>query len=251
MSKLKAKYPKEFLLHIKSITNKRAKIVIDHIMKHGFITTEDLETTYGYSHPPRAARDVREAGIPLETFKAKSKSGKSIAAYKFGDITKLQLNRIDGRVSFPKEFKKKLYDLGKGRCFICNGEFEERYLQVDHRVPYEVGGDISATRNIEDFMLLYGSCNSTKGWVCQHCDNWKTENLPAGKAGKPSLCMQCYWGSPTNYNHIALKEIRRLDLHWTGDEVKYYDAIKIIADQNKIKLPDFVKTVIADKTKKK
>ena len=49
---------------------------------------------------------------------------------------------------------------------------------------------------------------------------------------------------------IALKEIRRLDLHWTGDEVKYYDAIKIIADQNKIELPDFVKTVIADKTKK-
>ena len=244
MSKLKAKYPKEFLLHIKSITNKRAKIVIDHIIKHGFITTEDLETTYGYSHPPRAARDVREAGIPLETFKAKSKSGKSIAAYKFGDITKLQLNRVDGRVSFPKEFKKKLYELGKGRCFICNGEFEERYLQVDHRVPYEVGGDISETRNIEDFMLLCGSCNSTKGWVCQHCDNWKTEK-------KPSLCMQCYWGSPTNYNHIALKEIRRLDLHWTDDEVKYYDAIKIIADQNKIELPDFVKTVIADKTKKK
>ena len=74
------KYPKEFLEHIKSITNKRAKIVIDHILKHGFITTEDLETTYSYNHPPRAARDVREAGIPLETFNIKSKSGKSIAA---------------------------------------------------------------------------------------------------------------------------------------------------------------------------
>ena len=63
--------------------------------------------------------------------------------------------------------------------------------------------------------------------------------------------MQCYWGSPTTYNHIALKEIRRLDLHWTGDEVKYYDAIRLIAEQNKIELPDFVKTVIADKTKKR
>lgn len=250
MSKKKTVYPKEFLQHIKSITNKRAKIVIDHIMKHGFITTEDLENTYGYNHPPRAARDVREAGIPLETFKVKSKSGKSIAAYRFGDVTKLQLNRVDGRILFPKELKKKLHELGKGRCYICNGEFEERYLQVDHRVPYEVGGDTADTRNIEDFMLLCGSCNRAKSWSCEHCANWKTENLPAGKAGKPALCMECYWGRPTNYNHIALKSIRRLDLHWAGDEVKYYDAIKAVADQNKIELPDFVKKVIADKTKK-
>jgi hypothetical protein len=186
---------------------------------------------------------VRESGIPLETFKTKSKSGKSIAAYKFGDVTKLQLNRIAGRVTFPKDFKSKLYELGKGRCYICNGEFEERYLQVDHRVPYEVGGDTADTRNIEDFMLLCGSCNRAKSWSCEHCDNWQKEK-------KPSLCRQCYWGSPTNYNHIALKEIRRLDLHWTGDEVKYYDAIRLIAEQNKIELPDFVKTVIANKTKK-
>ena len=54
------KYPTGFLKLAESITNKRAKIVIDHILKHGFITTEDLEKTYGYNHPPRAARDVRE-----------------------------------------------------------------------------------------------------------------------------------------------------------------------------------------------
>jgi hypothetical protein len=76
MSKKKITFPKEFLDHIKSITNKRANIVINHIMKHGFITTEDLETTYRYNHPPRAARDVREAGIPLITFNVKSKGGK-------------------------------------------------------------------------------------------------------------------------------------------------------------------------------
>lgn len=244
MAKKKTIYPKGFLEHIKSITNKRAKIVIDHILQHGFITTEDLETTYGYSHPPRAARDVREAGIPLETFKTKSKSGKSIAAYKFGNVTKLQHDRIAGRVTFPKNFKSKLYELCNGRCYICNGEFEERYLQVDHSVPYEVGGDSADTRTLEDFMLLCGSCNRAKSWSCQHCDNWQGEM-------KPSLCMQCYWGSPTNYNHISLKEIRRLDIHWTGNEVKYYDSIRLIAEQNKIELPDFVKTIIADKTKKR
>lgn len=243
MSKSKTAYPKEFLQHIHSITNKRAKIVIDHILKHGFITTEDLEYTYGYNHPPRAARDVREAGVPLETFKVKSKSGKSIAAYRFGDISTLQLNRIDGRVSFPKEFKNKLYELGKGKCYICNGQFAERSLQVDHRVPYQVGGDINKSRDIKDFMLLCGSCNRAKSWSCEHCENWTAEK-------KPTLCMKCYWGSPLKYSHIALQEIRRLDLQWTGDEVKYYDAIRIIAKQNNIELPDFVKKIIAKIHKK-
>ena len=239
----KIKYPKEFLKHLKSITNKRAKIVIDHILKHGFISTQDLENTYGYKHPPRAARDVREAGIPLETYNIKSKEGKSIAAYKFGDITKLQLNKVAGRFVFPKEFKLKLYELSNDKCFICNGEFEERHLQVDHRVPYEVGGDVNEARELEEFMLLCGSCNRAKSWSCEHCLNWKEDK-------KPSLCMNCYWGNPLNYHHIALKEIRRLDLQWSGEEVKYYDAIRVIAEQNKIEFPEFIKNVIETKAKK-
>ena len=117
------KYPKKFLKLAESITNKRAKIVIDHILKNGFITTEDLEKTYGYNHPPRADRDVREAGIPLETFKTKSNEGKSIAAYKFGDFSKILNNRVNGRQVFSKEFKKSLYDANKGHCYICNGDF--------------------------------------------------------------------------------------------------------------------------------
>jgi hypothetical protein len=242
MSKKEQTYPKEFLEHIRSINNKRAKIVIDHIMQHGFITTEDLENTYGYNHPPRAARDVREAGIPLETFTVKSKDGKSIAAYKFGDITQLQANRIEGRASFPKEFRKILYETYHGRCVICNGEFAERYLQVDHKVPYEVGGDIYEKRDVVDFMLLCGSCNRAKSWSCEHCDNWKTDkNL--------DLCLKCYWGNPTDYSHIALKEIRRLDLQWEGDEVKHYDTIKSIAEEKDIELPDFVKQIIEDISK--
>lgn len=50
---------------LESIRNKRTRIVIEHILEHGHITTEELERDYGYNHPPRAARDVREAGIPL------------------------------------------------------------------------------------------------------------------------------------------------------------------------------------------
>jgi hypothetical protein len=239
MDKKKQTYPKEFIEYIRSINNKRAKIVIDHIMLHGFVTTEDLENTYGYNHPPRAARDVREAGIPLETFNVKSKDGKSIAAYKFGDITQLQTDRIEGRTSFSKEFKKMLYETSHGRCAICNGKFAERYLQVDHRVPYEVGGDMPEKRDMEDFMLLCGSCNRAKSWSCEHCDNWKVDK-------SLDICLKCYWDNPADYKHIALKDIRRLDLQWEGEDVKHYDTIKSIAEEKAVKLPDFVKQIIKD-----
>jgi 5-methylcytosine-specific restriction endonuclease McrA len=238
----KTKYPKEFLEQIKSITNKRAKIVIEHIMKHGFITTEDLGTTYGYSHPPRAARDVRESGIPLETFKIKSKQGKSIAAYQFGDFKQLQKNRVEGRIAFSKEFKKKLYEQFKGHCSICNAVFEDRYLQIDHRIPYQVGGDDNSARNLSDFTLLCSSCNREKSWSCEHCSNWHEDKTP-------KICLSCYWGTPENYTHIAGKEMRRMDLQWSGEEIKYYDAIKMVAEKNNVELPEFVKKIIVERTK--
>lgn len=54
------KYPKEFLDMLNSVEAKRPKTVIQHILRHGFITSEELKNTYGYNHPPRAVRDVRE-----------------------------------------------------------------------------------------------------------------------------------------------------------------------------------------------
>ena len=209
--------------YIKLIKNKRAKIVIEHIIKHGSITTEELEKTYNYKHAPRAARDVREAGIPLVTFNKKSSDGKSIAAYKFGDLTKLQTSRIKGRIVFPKEFKEKLNELNNGRCFVCNGKFEERYLQVDHKVPYEVAGDDSSKeRNINEFMLLCGSCNRAKSWSCEHCGNWhEDKNL--------NTCISCYWGNPNDYTHIALKKIRRIDIQWEEKDVEYLAQSGLLA----------------------
>ena len=50
------------------VTAKRARTVIDHLLKHGSVTTEELQSIYGYDHPPRAIRDVRECDIPIETF---------------------------------------------------------------------------------------------------------------------------------------------------------------------------------------
>ena len=236
----KTKYPKDFLEQMAAISNKRAKIVIDHIIKYGFITTEDLEKTYGYNHPPRAARDVRECGIPLDTFKVKSKEGKSIAAYRFGNLTQIQKSRIQGRGAFSKKFKKQLYEQFTGHCSICNALFEDRYLQIDHRIPYQVGGDNIREREISDFMLLCSSCNRAKSWSCEHCNNWNELKVS-------QMCMLCYWGTPDNYTHISGKEVRRMDLQWSGEEIKYYDAIKIIAEKNNIELPEFIKEIVAEK----
>ncbi|GAA4738902.1 HNH endonuclease signature motif containing protein [Flavisolibacter ginsenosidimutans] len=241
-------YPKEFLEHLQSITATRARVVIDHILKYGFITTDDLQDKekfgHSYTQGPRAARDVREAGIPLETYRVKSeRTGRWIAAYKFGDLTQIQTGRIAGRIQFSKHFKHQLYEACSGRCKICNGQFEERYLQVDHRVPYEVAGD-TLDRSPEHFMLLCGSCNRAKSWSCEHCENWQ-------RLKQPKDCLQCYWGTPDNYNHIAMEQVRRLDLQWSGDEIKYYDAIKLIAQQQNIELPKFIKQVLAKRANRK
>jgi len=219
--------------------SKRARVVVEHIMEHGSITTEELKDSYGYDHPPRAARDVREAGIPLKTSWVKSKDGRRIAEYKFGDLQRIQKDRLSGRQNFPKKFKDKLYRSGSGKCSICLAPFESRYLQIDHRVPYEVAGDRAARKlNRKDYMLLCASCNRAKDWSCKHCPNWTGEK-------RSTICLKCYWASPENYTHIALREVRRLDILWEKDEVKIYERLKRTAQRNKEPLPDYVKEVIA------
>ena len=72
----KQQYPKDFLDLLNSITAKRPATVIKHILDHGFITSQELKDVYGYNHPPRAVRDVREQGIPVETFRVEGNDGR-------------------------------------------------------------------------------------------------------------------------------------------------------------------------------
>lgn len=231
------KLPVEFLKRLHSVTNKRARIIIDHILEHGYITTEDLEKTYGYSHPPRAARDVREHGIPLETFRVKSSDGRNIAAYRFGQVEDVRKGRLGGRKVFSKNFKDELYVQSEGRCAICSGNFESRYLQIDHRIPYEIVGDINHLNRVaDDYMLLCAECNRAKSWSCEHCPNWLTKS--------PKICSECYWAFPHNYIHIALREIRRTDIIWDEEEIPIYNKLKDYAENANINIPDYVKQII-------
>ena len=232
-------YSKKIVRQLESIANKRARIVIRHILKRGFVTTEELEKKYGYNHPPRAARDVREAGIPLETFRVKSSDGRSIAAYRFGDLSRVRQGKLQGRVAFPKKLKDELYLHQDGKCTICSGKFESRYLQIDHRIPYLVAGDKPDANWIADaFRLLCSSCNRAKSWSCEHCPNGVKDKIP-------QVCSQCYWASPMNYVHVALREIRRADITWNAEEVQAYERLKKAAQDNQVAIPEFVKNILA------
>jgi len=237
--------PPHIMKVLKSVTAKRPRTVIEHIIKHGHITTEELKEQYGYNHPPRAAGDVREQGIPLVTFKVRDSTGRSIGAYRFGAWKDFRSDRLKGRNAFSKQFKKDLVFHYGEKCHICSGTFAERYLQIDHRIPYEVAGDERfGERNMEDYMLLCSSCNRAKSWSCEHCQNWR-------EARNLNTCSECYWATPENYRHIAMRDIRRLDLVWQEKEVNEYEHMKQMADSAEEELPDFVKELLRRTIKQK
>ncbi len=48
------KLPPDFVRLCQAVTAKRPRTVINHILQHGSITTQELKEKYGYNHPPRA-----------------------------------------------------------------------------------------------------------------------------------------------------------------------------------------------------
>ena len=68
-------------------------------------------------------------------------------------------------------------------------------------------------------MLLSGSANRAKSWSCEQCENWINQK-------NKTVCLSCYWAFPENYSHIAMKQIRRVDLIWQGKEIDTYEKIK-------------------------
>lgn len=80
-------YPKEFLNLLELVKAKRPKTVIQHILEHGYITSQELKDIYGYNHPPRAVRDVREYGIPLETYRVQGSDGRKKTMISVGGVS--------------------------------------------------------------------------------------------------------------------------------------------------------------------
>jgi hypothetical protein len=92
---------------------------------------------------------------------------------------------------------------------------DERPLQIDHRIPYEIGGDSSD--DIEHYMLLSPSANRAKSWTCEHCPNWQKKDT--------DFCVSCFWAFPESYTHIAGKEIRQIIITFSGNEIEDYNKL--------------------------
>lgn len=211
-------YPKEFLDLLQSVSAKRPRTVIQHILEHGHITSQELKELYGYNHPPRAIRDVREHGIPLETYRVRGVDGRNIAAYKFGDPAgaKKVLAKSAGRTVLSKGLKQALIARYGARCFIYLEKMDETSLQVDHRVPYEINGEQNEN-NVDAFMLLSPSANRAKSWTCEHCINWTVKET--------HFCSRCFWAYPENYDHVAGKPEKIMTLVFSGDEIRDYETL--------------------------
>jgi HNH endonuclease len=222
---------------IEEVTAKRPRTVLDHILKHGYITTAELKDTYGYNHPPRAARDVREQGIPLETFQVTGPDGRSIAAYRLGKPEAATAGRVGGRRAFPKAFKDALAAKEGERCAICGWHFPPRALQIDHRVPYEVAGEAAGLDDLDAYMLVCGSDNRAKSWSCEHCQNWTTIK-------DPDLCRGCMWATPDDYSHIALEQRRSLVISWQADDVARYDELAAEAEAGGMSPSDYARDIL-------
>ena len=86
-------------------------------------------------------------------------------------------------------------------------------------------------------MLLSGSANRAKSWSCEHCENWNNKK-------DKSICLTCYWAFPENYKHIAMKQIRRVDLLWQGEEIKVYNKIKRQSKKENKEIQNIIKEII-------
>ena len=72
----------------------------------------------------------------------------------------------------------------------------------------------------------------------EHCENWKSTK-------DKNICLSCYWAFPEKYNHVAMRQIRRVDLVWQGEEVAQYDKLKSDAAKSGMEIPQFVKEILA------
>lgn len=224
---------------IAKVTGKRSLAVINHILKHGQVTTEELKSIYGYNHPPRAARDVREQGIPLDTIQVRGSDGRTIAAYMFGDPSKVERHKLGGRKVFSKALKRLLIEKQGAVCAVTGERFHPRYLSIDHRIPYEIAGErLAGEDNPSAFMLISAAAQRQKSWSCEHCLNWQGLRQRA-------VCERCYWASPECYEHIAMEQRRRAEIVWIGrDEISQYERLLKKCKQAKVSLADFVKAVL-------
>jgi hypothetical protein len=211
----------------------RAVLALKAMLERGFVTTDDLNAL-GYNHPPRAIADVRDQGIPVITESVKNADGRRMARYRLGTAESIRTGQT-GRTNFTKKFRNDLLaKYGSIDC-ITRATHDPRSLQIDHRVPFRVAGDLGlATSDVDAFMLLDAKSQRAKSWACENCENFKATQIV-------EICNGCFWAFPDTYNHVAMQEQRRTDVVWQNDDVAIHDALKQEAAALEIDLPELLR----------
>lgn len=176
--------------------SKRAKFVLKYILEHGACTTSELEKA-GYKHPPRAVRDLKDAGVDIEMVTEPYKDPITNNQKRRGRYVLRGVMDANSRKPLTKRFSDSVK--ASGRCESCGTTVEK--LQADHRVPFAVGGE-TVPHVLDEFMPLCSSCNRSKSWECEHCPNWTVKDV--------GVCESCYWSGPDSYDHIATRQVRRV-----------------------------------------
>lgn len=230
-----------YIKDVLEVCSSRAAFVIHHIIEHGSINSEQIRNA-GFVHGARAVGDVRDNGIPLVTNNVKSSDNRTIAEYTFGPASEIRKHKFGGRINFPASLKGKLIERDGLYCAISQQQLPEKELQIDHRVPYYISGDIAGDRDPSDFMLLSKSLQRSKSWDCEHCENLKLHfDL--------NICRTCYWAYPENYTHVAMRTQRSLNVTWEGDEVKNFDMLTEESDQTGRSPQELIKIIVNDRYK--
>lgn len=232
-----SRYSSEFVDWARDLTmSKRAREALEIMLTEGSVTTEELTERYGLAHPPRAIGDLKDAGIVIEKRNVRSSHGKTIAEYTL--LESISKDIVKPRKPIPKKVKDTLIQDNGPVCSACGGTFTPTILQVDHRIPFRIGGDPNEWSQ-ETVMLLCQSDNRAKSWTCEHCPNWCIRD--------PSVCENCYWCHPDGqYSHIAMEQQRRLSIVWQGDESADFDDLEEQASMLDITMQQYIKQVLND-----
>jgi len=115
----------------------------------------------------------------------------------------------------PKKERATIIEAAGGECQLCGATHD---LQIDHRVPYQVAGE-SLKEQPDAYMVVCGTCNRRKSWICEHCPNLL-------KLKQAKICSSCYWANPEEHKHVAMEQIRRIDLVFSGEEAKDFDRFR-------------------------
>lgn len=176
----------------------------------------------------------------MDTFTVRDSHGKRIAAYRFGDWESAKksnpLAKTSGRTQFTEKLKNALIEKYGSRCHLYGEEYPPRLLQLDHRIPFEIGGDPSNMLDTSYFMLLSPSANRDKSRACEHCVNWIEKNI--------DMCRTCYYAYPEDYQHIAGETEKKLNLVFNSEDLDLYNQIVEQAKLHHISYQSAVKRMI-------